>query len=181
MTIARFPLAVAFATVLLSFEQATSILILCATLLILMELTDVLDGMLARRTGVVTEWGATLDPYLDSISRITVYWALAYRGLAMAIVPLVMACRDVTVAYCRVILARSGRTVSARRSGKIKGQFQSVGAVLLLLRPLFSWAYTRKWTMHTLSWIIVVVTLASVIEYVADAFSASKAVKRELR
>jgi len=185
LTLARFPVAVLFATLLLSFKRSPSVLveespfvlILCAVLLVMLELTDLLDGLIARRTGVVSEWGATLDPYADSISRITVYWALAYRGFAMALVPLVMACRDVTVAYSRIVLTRSGRSVSAKRSGKIKGQVQSVGGVLILLGP-FYWPYTGKWTMQALSWTIIVVTLGSVVEYVVAALAASKAVKK---
>lgn len=185
LTLARFPLAVVFATLLLSFkqpppvlvEESPFVLILCAVVVVLMELTDLLDGIIARRTGVVSEWGATLDPYADSISRITVYWALAYRGFAMALVPLVMACRDVTVAYSRILLARSGRSVSAKRSGKIKGEVQSVGGVLILLGP-FYWPYTGEWTMHALSWTVIVVTLGSVVEYVVAALAASKAVKK---
>lgn len=185
LTLARFPLAVVFATLLLSFkqlppvlvEESPFVLIVCAVVLVLMELTDLLDGLIARRTGVVSEWGATLDPYADSISRITVYWALAYRGFAMALVPLVMACRDVTVAYSRIVLTRSGRSVSAKRSGKIKGQVQSVGGVLILLGP-FYWPYTGKWTMQALSWAVIVVTLGSVVEYVVAALAASKAVKK---
>ena len=185
LTLARPPLAAAFATVLLCFEQSPSVLvkespfvlIVCTVLLVLMELTDLLDGIIARRTGVVSEWGATLDPYADSISRITVYWALAYRGFAMALVPLVMACRDVTVAYSRIVLARLGRSVAAKRSGKIKGEVQSVGGVLILLGP-FYWPYTGEWTMQALSWTVIVVTLGSVVEYVVAALAASKAVKK---
>jgi CDP-diacylglycerol--glycerol-3-phosphate 3-phosphatidyltransferase len=186
VTLARFPLAVGFAGALLSLDrsaavpQSSSGLIVCGILLALMELTDVLDGILARKMGVVSEWGATLDPYFDSISRITVYWAMAYRGLAMAVVPLVMVCRDVTVAYCRIILARSGRSVSAKRSGKIKGQFQSIGGILILLGPLY-WKYTGTWTIRGLSWVVIVVTAGSVVEYAAAAISASKAVRKETK
>jgi CDP-diacylglycerol--glycerol-3-phosphate 3-phosphatidyltransferase len=187
VTLARFPLAVAFAAILLSLKESPSelarkspfVLIVCVIVLVLMELTDLLDGILARRAGVVSEWGAMLDPYADSISRITAYWALAYRDYAIALVPLVMACRDVTVAYCRIILTRSGRTVSAKWSGKIKAQFQSVGAVLILLGP-FYWGVTGTWTIHALSWIVIVVTVLSVGEYAAAAFSASKTVGKEV-
>jgi len=177
LTLVRFPLAVCFAVILLAFQQSASVLIVCFILLVVMELTDLFDGILARRTGVVSEWGATLDPYSDSISRITVYWALAYRGMAIAVVPLVMACRDVTAAYCRIILARAGRSVSAKWSGKLKAQFQSIGGGLLLLGP-FYWPFTGKWTIQALSWIVIVVTAASVVEYTLAAISASKTVRK---
>lgn len=184
LTLARLPLAAGFAAVLLSFDKALpiprspAVLIVCAALLVLLELTDLFDGILARKTGSVTEWGAMLDPYADSIARITVYWALAYRGLAMALVPLVMACRDVTVAYCRILLMRSQKSVSARWSGKIKAQFQSVGSVLLLLGPLY-WESTGKWTLYAISGVVAVVTAASIYEYAAAAISASKGMKEK--
>ena len=184
LTLARLPLAAAFVAVLLSFERALpvprspAVLIVCAVLLILLELTDLFDGILARRTGSVTEWGAMLDPYADSISRITVYWALAYRGLAMALVPLVMACRDVTVAYCRILLMRSKKSVSARWSGKVKAQFQSVGSVLLLLGPLY-WEATGRWTLYAISGVVAAVTAASIYEYAAAAISASRGMKEK--
>jgi CDP-diacylglycerol--glycerol-3-phosphate 3-phosphatidyltransferase len=144
----------------------------------LLERTDLFDGILARKTGAVTEWGAMLDPYADSISRITVYWALAYRGLAMALVPLIMACRDVTVAYCRILLMRSQKSVSARWSGKVKAQFQSVGSVLLLLGPLY-WETTGRWTLYAISGVVAGVTAASIYEYAAAAISASRGMKEK--
>ncbi len=179
LTLARLPMAAAFVSLLLLFDrslavpQSPALLIGCAILLAFLELTDLFDGIVARRTGAVTEWGAMLDPYADSISRITVYWALAYRGLAMAFVPLVMACRDVTVAYCRIVLMRSNQSVSARWSGKIKAQFQSVGSILLLLGPLY-WDTIGRWTLYAISGVVAGVTAASVFEYAAAAISASR-------
>ncbi len=178
LTLARLPLAAAFAALLLSFALSRPLVVVCGILLILLELTDLFDGILARKAGVVTEWGAMLDPYADSVSRITVYWALAYRGLAMAVVPLVMACRDVTAAYCRITLTRFGRSVSAKWSGKIKAQFQSIGSILLLLGP-FYWEVTGKWTIDAVSWVVTVVTAASVAEYVAAAVSAARGARRQ--
>ncbi len=186
LTLSRLPLGIGFAAVLLSVKrdpsllakESPAVLILCAAVLLLLELTDLFDGILARKRGVVTEWGAMLDPYADSISRITVYWALAYRGLAMAVVPLVMACRDVTVAYCRIVLTRTGHSVSAKWSGKIKAQFQSIGAFFLLLGP-FYWEATGRWTIKAISLVVLGVTAASVVEYAAGAIAASKGVKKE--
>jgi CDP-diacylglycerol--glycerol-3-phosphate 3-phosphatidyltransferase len=182
LTLARLPLAAAFAAVLLLFDRtlpvpkSPGLLLVCATLLVLLELTDLFDGIVARKTGAVSEWGAMLDPYADSIARITVYWALAYRGLAMALVPLVMACRDVTVAYCRIILTHKRRSISAKWSGKVKAQFQSVGSILLLLGP-FYWDVTGKWTLHAVSSVVAAVTAISVLEYAVAAVSASKRTK----
>jgi len=171
LTIARVLIAIVFAAVLLFAGRSDFVLIACAVLLGLIELTDLLDGYLARTRGIVTEWGAMLDPYSDSISRIIVYWALARAELAIHLVALVMALRDVTVAYCRIILSRYGLSVSAKWGGKVKAIVQGSGALFLVLGP-FYWSFTGRWIMHLLSWLVIVVTAASVYEYARAAFSA---------
>ena len=177
LTFVRIPLSVAFAACLLSLGWSSAgVRTLLLLLLIFAETTDWLDGLVARRLGVVSEWGAMYDPYADSVSRLIVYWAEAVSGLVTPLVPLVMALRDVTVAYCRVVLSRHGRTVSAKLSGKIKAHVQAIVAVLALLGPLY-WARTGNWTVHALSWIVIVVTAASVIQYVGAALSAGRVVR----
>ena len=169
LTAVRVPLAITFAVLLPSSVEDRSWLLGCLALLVLQEASDVLDGALARRLGVVSRWGQVFDPFADSISRLIVYWALAQAGLTLAAVPLVMAVRDVTVAYSRLVAADHGGSVSARLSGKIKAWVQGLGAMFLTATPLFdgpaaSGAYV--------SWIVIAVTAASAVEYVLGAQSA---------
>jgi len=176
-TLARIPVAVAFALVLLLTGGKGGAVTAPLVLLILLELTDIIDGIIARRLGLVTEWGAMLDPYADSVARLIVYWALACRGLILPLVPLAMAVRDVTVAYLRIILARNGRSVSARLSGKIKAAFQCCGALLAVMGPWY-WPFTGDWTIEAISWIVILVTLSSIVQYARGAFaSGTKAFK----
>lgn len=174
VTIARIPLAVIFALTFLVFWTNRSLvsLLVSGAILGILELSDVFDGYLARKFKTVTEWGKMLDPYADSISRIIVYWALAMAGLVTPLVPLIMAVRDVTVAYCRIVLTRHGLTVAAKLSGKIKAIVQGVGAILIVLQPAY-WRWTGQWTIQAFSWLIIVVTLASLVEYVKTAISAA--------
>ena len=137
------------------------------------ELTDLLDGFLARRLKVTTEWGAMLDPYTDSFSRLVVFWSLAQAGFALAAVPLVMALRDVTVAYCRVMLAKSRMTVGARFSGKAKAVVQGVAAFVLAACPLYR-GWLGEWPVPTVSWIVAVVTGLSALEYMRDAYQTAQ-------
>ena len=171
-TVARIPLAILFAILLISLEQRSITFSVTAIILVLNELTDIFDGMLARRLGIVSEWGAMLDPYADSISRLIIYWAFACTGLVIPLVPMAMAFRDVTVAYSRIILTRYNTSVSAKWSGKIKAGFQGIGAYVILLGPVY-WPYTGKWTITVVSWIIIIVTLGSLIEYVRAALLAA--------
>ena len=158
-----------FSVILLTYKDVQVMLGFKIFLLLLIEATDLFDGIIARRFRLVSEFGATLDPYADSISRLIVFWSLAQVNLVIFLVPLSMAVRDVTVAYSRIILAKKRKSVSARKSGKIKAIFQSVGSFLALLGP-FYWGFTGYSAFYALSWIIISVTLFSSVEYVRDAF-----------
>jgi CDP-diacylglycerol--glycerol-3-phosphate 3-phosphatidyltransferase len=140
--------------------------ILASTALIAgIELTDFLDGYLARKHGLVSTFGKMFDPYSDSISRLTVYWSLAVIGRCLAVVPLIMAIRDVTVTYSRILLTRQGRDVSARHTGKLKALVQGFCAFPLMLGPLMPW---RPWIVPVnlvLSVAVLLITLASMVDY----------------
>jgi CDP-diacylglycerol---glycerol-3-phosphate 3-phosphatidyltransferase len=173
LTASRLPLALFFSAILMWTAESVILLLFLVLVLIVLELTDLFDGMLARRWRVSSEWGAMLDPYFDSISRITVYWGMACAGLVLPMVPLGMALRDVTVAYCRIIMTRHGKSVGAKWSGKIKAGFQAAGAIILVLgQAVFHWKGTG-WTT-AISWIIFIVTLASMVEYARFAMRAAR-------
>ena len=173
VTVSRIPLSIAFALMLVFFQWSTTILVLGLCLLMLIEFSDLTDGYLARSLNLVSEWGAMLDPYADSVSRLIVYGALAKMGHVIMLVPMVMAIRDITVAYSRIILTKYNKSVAAKKSGKIKAVVQGVGAVLVLLGPTY-WGVTGKWTVQFFSWIIILTTAISAYEYAYSAIMVSK-------
>jgi len=168
ITVVRIPVAILFAALLLTMGRSLGDLFVLAALLFVIEITDLADGYIARREGAVTEFGAMLDPYADSVARLIVFWALAVSGLVLVFVPLVMALRDVTVAYSRIALARSGRSVAANWSGKIKAIIQGGAAFLLLFAPAYQ-SLVGTWPMPTVSWIVALVTAGSAVQYVIAA------------
>lgn len=174
VTLSRIPLAVLFAVLLPSKDGMAlgdeRTLIACGMVLGLLEASDLLDGLLARFLGRASDWGAILDPYADSVSRLIVFWALARAELALWATPLVMALRDITVAYSRLVLMRKGFSVSARFSGKVKAVVQGGAALLLVLGPLF---WTVTWPATALSWLVILVTGLSAFEYVVAAVQRS--------
>lgn len=177
ITVVRIPLGAVFATLLLTAPTGPltpTRLWIAASVLLVAELTDLVDGWLARRWKVVTEWGAMLDPYADSMARLVVYWGLACSGLTWAVVPLVMALRDVTVSYCRVIWSKQGSSVSAQWSGKVKAVVQGVAAFFLLLAPIAGpwWGDPQGVSTRTVaSCCVIAITLFSGYDYARRAVS----------
>ena len=168
LTVVRVPLSIALAIVLILADPLSPALRWgLAVLLLAGEITDALDGILARKWDVQSEFGAMLDPYADSVSRIIVYWALSQVSLALAVVPIVMALRDITVAYCRIMMVQKGRSVKANWAGKAKAVIQCVGAFCLLLCPLVP-AFQQA-TVLAVSWLVIVATALSSATYIRNA------------
>lgn len=172
LTVLRGPLAVSFAVLFLTVGPGWGRVVAGLFLLAAMELTDALDGTIARRFGVTTEWGAALDPYMDSFSRLIVYWTLACASLVTPVVPLVMALRDVTVAYCRIFLARAGHTVAANWSGKTKAVVQGATAMVIVGEPVYR-PLLGAWLAPVGAWFVVCVTAVSAVQYVKEAVLVS--------
>lgn len=174
LTISRIPMAVLYGLTLYFCEWSYGVLFFCLFLLSCIEMSDLLDGFSARKFGLVSELGAMLDPFADSVSRLIVFSSMAMspKGYIIFLVPIVMALRDVTVAYSRIVLTKHNKSVAAKTSGKIKAVVQGVGAYFILMGPVY-WDFTGRWTVYVLSWIIIIATAASVIEYAASAISVA--------
>ncbi|MGB3975669.1 MAG: CDP-alcohol phosphatidyltransferase family protein [bacterium] len=171
ITLIRLPLALFFAWIYWVFDDGISKMWIGLIILILIELSDGLDGFLARKYKVVSEAGAMFDPYSDSLSRLIVYFTFAAHGMTLMFVPLVMAIRDVTVAYSRIILARRNVSVRALLSGKIKAVVQATGAFIFCLSPLIT-PFTGTILYPIVSWIVIAATAASCIEYLLKAYKS---------
>jgi CDP-diacylglycerol--glycerol-3-phosphate 3-phosphatidyltransferase len=101
-------------------------------IVILSELTDLFDGMAARRRKEVTDFGKLLDPLADSVSRLTIFLCMAVEfavgsgnRVGMYLV-LFLLWRDALVSTLRTVCAHRGVVVAARWSGKVKAVVQAV-------------------------------------------------------
>lgn len=170
LTLSRVPLALVFGWSLLGSQHPldTPSLVMVLTVLGAMELTDLLDGLLARRYRLASWLGEALDPLADSLSRSLVYFFLSLQGAVWGVVPLILLMRDVVVAYCRMAALSRGGAIASNISGKVKAVVQGLGAfaAILLLAQL-----PEGVGSHTgvLSGVVVVVTVGSSVQYVVRA------------
>ena len=82
-----------------------------------------------------------------------------------------VAMRDVTVAYCRILLAQTGESVSARLGGKIKAHVQGFGAAIAWLGPWY-WPLVGTWTVAALSWLVIATTAYSSLDYLRGGLAS---------
>lgn len=112
------------------------LLLIAIILIAYSELTDMLDGYLARRDNCVTSLGKLLDPLSDSISRFIYFFSFGYMGLFPIWLVIILFVRDIIVAYIRTYMSLMGIAMGARWSGKAKALVQFGGQYLLLFALL---------------------------------------------
>jgi CDP-diacylglycerol--glycerol-3-phosphate 3-phosphatidyltransferase len=96
-------------------------------------LTDVLDGYLARKMGVVSVLGKLLDPLADKlIVMATLVW-MAPMGRIPAWVVIVLLARELSVTSLRSVAASEGVVIAAGKEGKTKTALQMIGIITLLV------------------------------------------------
>lgn len=104
-------------------------------------LTDVLDGYLARKLGVVSVLGKFLDPLADKlIVMAALVWMVPMGRIAAWVVVLLLA-REISVMGLRSVAASEGVIISAGQEGKTKTALQMIGIVALLLGYPYHMAY----------------------------------------
>ena len=95
--------------------------------------TDMLDGYLARRLGVVSVLGKFLDPLADKlIVMAALVWMVPMHRIDAWVVVLLLA-REMSVMGLRSVAASEGVVISAGQEGKTKTALQMIGIVALLL------------------------------------------------
>lgn len=170
LTAARLPLAPA-AVACLVFGGTPGV-IAAAVLALVLELTDLADGWIARRYGVVSDFGKLFDPFSDAFSRFTLFLGVYAIGHASLWMILAIYYRDSTVAFLRSIAATKGIVVAARQSGKIKAVVQGVGTqIIFLALVLHQVVPSQAELLQVVPWwtmlLLTLVTLASLVDYLA--------------
>lgn len=104
-------------------------------------ITDILDGYLARKLGVVSVLGKFLDPLADKlIVMAALVWLVSLRRVPAWVVVLLLA-REISVTGLRSVAASEGVVISAGNEGKTKTALQMIGIVALVLGHPYHLSY----------------------------------------
>ncbi len=99
----------------------------------LAAITDMLDGWLARRQGLVSVLGKFLDPLADKLIVAAVLVWLVSMGRIPAWTVVVLLSREITITALRGVASSEGLIISAGPGGKLKTALQMVGLICLIL------------------------------------------------
>ncbi len=153
-------------------------------LYIFLACTDSLDGWLARsRWGTITNLGTLLDPLADKLL-ILVYLPLLEMQQISSFPVFVLLGRDFAVTSLRIFAIRQGEVMSAKLTGKLRTLISFPFAAILFCRVkvgsggnqvislIVGWVQSwPQWLISGLIWLLVAVTIISLIEYFGSFFS----------
>ena len=110
---------------------------------VIFEVTDLLDGYIARRYRMVSALGKLIDPLADSVSRFSVFLAFTTEASVRdhpwpVLLAAAIFYRDAIVAYVRTFAASGGVVLAARPSGKLKAACQGAGILTFLVLRVVS-------------------------------------------
>jgi CDP-diacylglycerol--glycerol-3-phosphate 3-phosphatidyltransferase len=112
-----------------------------AILFTLAAITDLLDGYLARKLGVVSVLGKFLDPLADKLIVMAALVWMVPMGRIPAWVVVLLLGREISVTGLRSVAASEGVVISAGNEGKTKTALQMIGIIALLLGYPFHMSY----------------------------------------
>lgn len=107
--------------------------IVALVIFIVASLTDMLDGKIARKYNLVTNFGKFIDPIADKLLVMSALIVLVEQGRMPGWVCIVMLAREFLISGFRLVAADSGKVIAAGWLGKVKTVLQMAAVILLLL------------------------------------------------
>lgn len=127
------------------------------------SLTDFLDGYLARKHNLVTNFGKFMDPLADKLLVCSALICLIELKLIPAWVVIIIIAREFIISGFRLIASDNGVVIAASYWGKFKTTFQILMVIVLMLQiPHTAFSVIGQ----VLIWISLALTIISLVDYI---------------
>ena len=159
LRVIMIPFFVAF--LMLENGANTTYRYIAAALFIIASLTDLLDGKIARKYNLVTNFGKFMDPLADKLLVCSALICMIELGQLPAWMVIIIISREFIISGFRLVASDNGVVIAASYWGKFKTTFQMIGVVLLILNiPALSMV------TDIVIWIAVALTVISLADYI---------------
>ena len=127
------------------------------------SLTDMLDGKIARKYNLVTNFGKFMDPLADKLLVCTALICLTSMNRLNVIVVLVIIAREFIISGFRLVASDNGIVIAASYWGK----FKTVSQMALILVLIMDLGGVWNVVGTVLTWVALLLTIVSLIDYIA--------------
>jgi CDP-diacylglycerol--glycerol-3-phosphate 3-phosphatidyltransferase len=131
--------------------------------------SDILDGYLARIRGTVSRWGAFIDPLADKVVVIGTAICLVEIERFHFLPVVILTLREIFITLYRLLVARKGLSIPARKSAKWKTTVQGI-ALMIAVTPFLE---NSQWFVDFGLWIAAIFTVVTGIQYLMDGILAT--------
>ena len=121
--------------------------------------TDFLDGHIARKYNMVTDFGKMVDAIADKMLVNSTLIILTAQGFVAPIITVIIIFRDTVVDTIKMIAGSKGKVVAAIKTGKVKTTFLMLGVILTLCYNL----PFELFNLDVASFLLVLATIFSII------------------
>jgi len=134
------------------------------------EFTDMLDGMIARKRGEMSDFGKLFDPFADTLTQITYFFCFVIDGILPPLLFLAVLYREFSILFVRNLMLKKGVTMGARMGGKIKKvTYVLAGALALVATSVVRLGIGIDF-YHTITLAALVVFVISVVFAIISFF-----------
>jgi CDP-diacylglycerol---glycerol-3-phosphate 3-phosphatidyltransferase len=168
----------------IKLDQPFGTLVVTCVLLVLVtiaEITDALDGILARARSEISDFGKLFDPFADYMTRFTLFFGFWWLDLVPAWMVVIIFYREAIISFLRLLVRGENVVLAARTSGKFKAVAQAIAIFAILLsRGMTYWFPT--FPVHIISssimLVVVLITLYSMVDYLHSCRHITRAINK---
>lgn len=124
--------------VILMLSQINNFFLIACIVFMVASITDFLDGRIARKHNLVTDFGKFMDPLADKLLVLSALICMIDYDLVAGWMVIIIVARELTVSILRAIAADNGKVIAASGGGKIKTTSQMIAIIFLLIGANFS-------------------------------------------
>lgn len=135
--------------------------------------TDAIDGHIARRDNLITDFGKFMDPLADKLLTASAFISFVEIGYLSSWVVVLIISREFLVSGFRTLAASKGVTIAANPWGKIKTVFQMILIVVVLMDYTGYIGFVASWITPLVA-IVVLLTVTSGATYIYENMDVIK-------
>ena len=109
------------------------------------ELSDLLDGKIARKYNLVTDLGKVMDPFADTLSYLTFFACFYGMGIMPSLAFIIIMWREFSILFLRMLMMGKGKAVAANIWGKSKTVLYAVVSILSIAYIVMSHFIPGEW------------------------------------
>lgn len=138
---------------------------IAALIFIIASITDFLDGKIARKHNLVTDFGKFADPLADKLLTCCAFIFFVELGMMPAWICSILIAREIAVSGFRLVLAAKGTVLAAAMSGKFKTAIQMFYIILATLNgaAIYNWMGLPEGALGVYNVIVIILMYVSLV------------------